>query len=76
MSGLLKRGLDRISGGVNTWESRIHQSKSWLYLGYSQTSKVEIVFRYKLLTRFCKKLQLECLTGCIRHLQKTLFMFC
>ena len=32
----------RFSGGVNIWQSRIHQSKSWYYLVPSQTSKLEI----------------------------------
>ena len=31
----------RFNGGVNIWGNRIHQSKSWYYLGYPQTSKVE-----------------------------------
>ena len=31
----------KFSGGVNTWSSRIHQSKTWYYLGPSQTSKLE-----------------------------------
>ena len=44
----------RFNGGVNIWGNRIHQSKSWYYLGHPQTSKVEffaeIVFGKKLLT--------------------------
>ena len=31
----------KFNGGVNTWSSRIHQSKTWYYLGPSQTSKLE-----------------------------------
>ena len=38
-------------GGVKSWGSTIHQSKSWYYLGPSQTFKleffVEIVFGYQ-----------------------------
>ena len=61
--GLLKRELVLCIrsidlGGVNSWESRLHQSKSWHYLGHSQTSKLEflaeIVFGYKPLTLFIK----------------------
>ena len=55
MRGLLKRGLvfsirSIDLEGVNSWGSKIHQSKSRYYLGPSQTSKVEffaeIVFDY------------------------------
>ena len=58
--GFMKEGagilhqIYRFTGGVNSWGSRIHQSKSWYYLGPSQTSKMEffweIVFSYKPLT--------------------------
>ena len=44
----------RFNGSVNIWGNRIHQSKSWYYLGHPQTSKMEffaeIVFGKKLLT--------------------------
>ena len=52
-AGILHQ-IYRFSGGVNTWEGRIHQSKGWYCLGHSQTSKAEIVFGYKSLTLFVK----------------------
>ena len=61
-------------GSVKSSGSRIYQSKSWYYLGLSQTSKVEffteIVFDYKplfptLMFNWFHKI-----------LPKTLFMFC
>ena len=68
MRGLLKselvfciRSIDL--GDINSWESRIHQSKGWYYLGPSQTSKVEflaeIVFGCKPLTFFLKSSNLD-----------------
>ena len=73
--GLLRRGLIfcinsiRFRGSFNSWGSRIHQSKSWYYLGPFQTSKVElfakIVFGCKPLTFFCKELKLKCFTSSI-----------
>ena len=52
--------------------SRIHQNKSWYYLGPLQTSKVDfsvkIVFSCRLL-KFLWKLQLRCLTSSIRRFQ-------
>ena len=53
----------RFSGGFNTW-TRIHQSKSWYYLGRPfQTSKVdffaEIIFGYKSLTYIVKDSNLD-----------------
>ena len=57
VSGSLKRGI------INIWGSRIHQSKSWYYLGPSQASKVEffaeIVFGQKPLTFFVKSFNLD-----------------
>ena len=53
----------RFGGGVNIWGSGIPESKSWYYLGPSQTSKVEffaeIVFGYKPLTFFVKSSNLD-----------------
>ena len=57
-AGILHQ-IYRFSGGVNTWERRIHQSKSWYYLGHSQISKAEIVFGYKPLTLFLKSSNLN-----------------
>ena len=54
-AGILHQ-IYRFRGGVNSWGSRIHQTKSWYFLGPFQTSKVElfaeIVFGYKPLTFF------------------------
>ena len=68
MRGLLKRGLvfcikSIDLAGVNSWGSRIHQTKSLYYLGPSQTSKAEffegIIFGYKPLTFFVKSSNLN-----------------
>ena len=76
-AGILHQ-IYRFTGGVNSWGSRIHQSKSWYYLGPSQTSKMEffgeIVFSYKPLT-LLEKRQPICLTGSTKLFQKILFMF-
>ena len=70
--GILHR-IYSCSARVNIWGNRIRQSKSWYYLGSSQTSKVdffaEIVW-LKAINIFCKKLQLRCLTGPIRRFPK------
>ena len=42
-TGILHQ-IYRFKGGVNSWGSRIHQSKSRYYLGLSQTAKVEMFF--------------------------------
>ena len=61
--GVIKEGagilhqIYRFREGVNIWGSRIHQSKSWYYLGTSQHLRwnfAEIVFSYKWLTFFVK----------------------
>ena len=68
--GLIKEGagilhqICRLRGDVNiVGGSRIHQSKSWYYLGLLQTSKVElfakIVFGYKPSTFFVKNSNLD-----------------
>ena len=74
VAGILHQ-IYRFTGGATIWGSRFHQKKSRYYLGPSQTSQVEIVFSYKPLTFYCKNLQLECFTGCVRRFQKTLFVF-
>ena len=73
--GLLRRGLtfcikcEDLGDVLIVGTSRIHQSKSWYYLGPFQTSKVEffvkIVFGYI----YClyKKLQFRCFTDSIRR---------
>ena len=59
-AGILHQ-ISRFRGDVNSWGSRIHQSKSWYYLGPFQTSKVElfakILFGCKLFPFFCEKLR-------------------
>ena len=53
----------RFKGGVNSWRSRIHQSKSWYYLGPFQISNVElfakIIFGYKPFIFFVKGSNLD-----------------
>ena len=83
--GVLKEGLVFCIKSIELKEvliiggNRIHQSKSWYYLGPSQTSKVDFFcgncFRLLAVNFFCKKLQLRCLISSIRRFQKTLFMF-
>ena len=65
----MKRGLVSYVKSVDLGDvlivgrSRIHQSKSWYYLGPIETSKVEIflkiVFGYKSLKFFYKKLPID-----------------
>ena len=67
-------------GDVKSWESRMHQSESWYYLGPSQTSKVEflaeIVFGYNPLTFFVKSSNLDVwLDPYIRGFQKHFLCF-
>ena len=61
-----------IAGG-----NRMHQSKSWYYIGPSQTSKVECFcgncFRLLAVNFFCKKLQLRMFDKFHKTLPKTLF---
>ena len=71
--GLLKRRLVFCIKSVDLeevlkfMESRIHQSKSWYYLGPFQTFKVEhsakIIFGYKPLTFFVKSSNLDVSLG-------------
>ena len=81
--GLSKRELLFCIKSIDTGDvlifgrRRIHQSKNWYYLGHlrSMFFFAKIFFSCQLLTSFCKKLQLICLTSSIRRFQKTLFIF-
>ena len=80
--GVIKEGpgtLDKIYRFRGSGNSKIHQSKSWYHLGSLQTSKTDfstkIVFGFKPLTFFVKKLQRKSFSGSIKRFQQTLFMF-
>ena len=74
-AGILHQ-IYRFSVGVNICRSKIHQSKSWYYLGPSQISKVELhkLFSAQVINCFCKKLELRCLTSSIRLSRKRFYV--
>ena len=57
-AGILHQ-IYKFSGGFNILGSRIHQSKSWYYLGPSKTSKAQSAFGYRPLTFFIKSSNLN-----------------